>query len=320
MSNIPEMRYHDWNNHPKWLTEKQLRKKGLVPTGDPVARVYYISRYVAGHYILLFDLDKATPNPMGEGKRNAVKKARETALRNRTCVVCGADNKHKIKRTPRLCNACYDLQVEVSVARSWLNGSETVILDTESRDLHDEPVQISIVSVPSGEVLLDSLIKPLEPVDDKREYWIDDYGHEHLTAFGVHGISNQALENAPTFAELWPEIKRILGASRVLVYNADYDWGSLAYICGKIGVDIEADITGDWPCVMRWYASNHSIWVRKYRDYKFISLSDACGEQGVDVQVPAHSAIGDCLRTLGLIKAIAAKTAPLDKEVNHVAE
>lgn len=322
---IPEMKYTDWHNHPTWLTEKQHKERGLIPCGEPVAKVFYISKYVEGHYILLFDAEKAQPKAISDKKRAAIEKAKATALRNRTCVICGKENvwediygnEHvsKIKREPKLCDKCFTLQAEVEQAREWLADPDAIALDTETNELYGEILSIACVEVASGKVLLDKLIRPQEEIDETPWRWEETEweGRQVPTAFGIHGISNEMVKDAPSFAEVWSDIRQAIEGKRLLIFNASYDMSCLRGDLVRHLFD-PSGVKGSAECVMRWYAANHGEWSRKYRDYKFVSLVQACGEQGVTVDMPAHHALGDCMRVRELLRAIAAKHAPLDKE------
>jgi DNA polymerase-3 subunit epsilon len=305
-----------WEFHPTWLTEKQHKERGLIPCGEPVAKVYYINKYIEGHYILLFDVEKGQPRPISEKKRAAMEKAKATAERNRTCVACGQLNATKIIRTPKLCDTCYALQSEVEQARAWLADPDAVILDTETNELFGEILSIGCLEVVTGKTLLDMLIKPQAEIDETL-YRVEetDWGEvrERSTAYGIHGISNEMVKDAPSFPEVWPSIQYAIEGKRLLIFNSSYDMECLRGDLSRHFIDYSR-MEGSAECVMRWYAGYHGEWSRKYRDYKFIGLTQALSEQDVAVDAEAHNALGDCQRTLALIKAIAAKKAPLDKE------
>lgn len=311
------MPYSEWTYHPNWLTEKQLLKKGLIPAGEPVAQVFWISKWVEGHYILLWDIEKATPKVISESKKAQVAKAKETLYSNRTCPICHEVRDYKIDyeiKSVKMCGECRSLQREVDQAREWLSDPSVILLDTETNGLHGEPVQIGIARG-NGETLLDTYVKPHDPINEALEEWGEDYRGQPVlkrTAFAIHGISNEMVKDAPTFPELWPRLVEILVGSRLLIFNADYDMSCLRHAMHTHG--IKAEITDRSECVMRWYSQYHGEWVPKYRDYKFISLQNALNEQSVKIDAPAHSALGDCQRTLALITTIAAKTAPLDTQ------
>ncbi len=53
-------------------------------------------------------------------------------------------------------------------------------------------------------------------------------GMEILPFFtSIHGISNEDVKDAPTFAELWPRLKAFLGSDTLVAHNAPFDMGVL---------------------------------------------------------------------------------------------
>lgn len=325
LDSIRTMAWDNWKYHPDWLTERQHQEKKLIPGGEPVAKVWYVTKQLirsgqGGHWILLFDVTKATPRSLDPSKQAAVERAKLTAEQNKTCDICGRVSEHKIKHKledgRKMCGICRWQQTEIEEAREWLANENAVILDTETKTLHGEVVSVSVIDI-HGNILLDTLVKPTTAIDE-RLYTIEEgyYGErEKPTAFAINGISNEMVKNAPTFAELWPRLFAILNGKLMLCYNADYDYGCLW--TSLQAHHLNPDWTQDQDCVMRWYAQNHSEWVHKWRDYRNVSLSDACREQGAVVgEKAAHTAGGDCQRTLALIQAIAAKKAPLDADTS----
>lgn len=72
----------------------------------------------------------------------------------------------------------------------------------------DCPVQVGIVRVNTlfePEELFDSYIAPTHPV--------------HWSAAKVHGITTEKLADAPAFATLWPDLRRLLGGCVVVGHN-----------------------------------------------------------------------------------------------------
>lgn len=317
---IPEMDYGDWKNHPTWATAKQHKEKGLVPVGAPVAKVYYTNYWMHKRgqhsWLVLYDLELAQPKPMSAARRAGIARAKETAARNRTCAVCGQLNATKIKNADKLCDSCEDKQTEIARAREWLAMPNAVILDTETRDLHDEIIDVAVIQVSDGRVLLDTYIRPIRPIVEKLYRYVEGwYGddYEQPTAYAIHGINNEMVKAAPYFTQVWPFLQTLLMFRTVLCYNAEYDHGVLRHDTHHN--KFTSKIPGDWRCVMRFYSAYHGEWSYRHHDYKFVSLTDACLEQDVDTSgVEAHSALGDCMRTRALLQAIAAKTAPLDKK------
>lgn len=54
----------------------------------------------------------------------------------------------------------------------------------------------------------------------------------------IHGLTWPMLQDAPTFAELWPRMEAFLaGADALLAHNASFDRRVLAASCRAVGVD-----------------------------------------------------------------------------------
>ena len=90
------------------------------------------------------------------------------------------------------------------------NKKQFVILDTETTGLdHDaEIVEICILRN-DGLVLLDTLVKPLNPIPAQ--------------ATAIHGITNKDVENAPYYHEIHNQVIDILNQYTCYIYNSDYD-------------------------------------------------------------------------------------------------
>jgi len=173
-------------------------------------------------------------------------------------------------------------------ARQVVEKRETLLLDTETTGLgdQDEVIQLAIVDMQSN-VLLHTLVRPTVPVGTE--------------ARAIHGITDEVLAQAPSFAHLYETIAVLLGNRAVLAYNADFDRRILTQTCAKYGLPpFEVAV---WDCVMERYASFWGERAKAGYD-KPQSLSTACMQQGIEVH-GHHDALQDCLLTLALIKAVA---------------
>lgn len=181
-------------------------------------------------------------------------------------------------------------------AKALIESDDWVVLDTETTGLDrksDEPVSIAILSS-KGEVLLDTLVQPTTSIDSK--------------ASAIHGITNEMLidKGAPLFEEIHRKLHEILGYKKLVIYNAEFDNDMLINAAHAVDVG-PALYGGSWTCAMERYAEFYGEWNPHHANYKNQSLSKACEQQGItDIDAPAHSALGDCLRTLALIKKMAA--------------
>ena len=163
------------------------------------------------------------------------------------------------------------------------------VLDTETTGTRsfDQICQIGIIDK-HGEVVLDTLIKPTKRIP---------YG-----ASAVHGISNEMVQDAPTFMDIYTTVSSLLAGSVLIAYNMDFDWKMLQQSVGVYHLPMFRVQKRD--CAMKQYARYRGIWNGKYRSYRNFKLSDAVAYEQLTV-VNAHTAVGDIIMTLELIKKIA---------------
>ena len=145
-------------------------------------------------------------------------------------------------------------------------------------------LSIAIVSG-AGEVLLDSLVKPIV-----RKRWTRT---EH-----IHHITPAMVQDAPTLDELKERIERLLnGADVVCGWNHSFDLRML-YACG-VDVDDDASRRLDLMTV-------YCDW-RRQADKSFTKSQEKLTEAARYLGLPhiAHNALGDVVVLLDIWRAIA---------------
>lgn len=160
-------------------------------------------------------------------------------------------------------------------ARTWMSDPTTVLLDTETTDLHGWPVQVSVIDA-TGRVLLDTLAHAPEPISP--------------SAQAVHGISDDDLADAPDMRRVLDDLAAVLAGRRVLAYNARYDEEVLrrAYqetVCAL-------PLWSGWGCVMElesWHVGTEA---------------DDGRIRAVPLPAGDHSALGDCRATLAVLRRL----------------
>ncbi|AJJ55247.1 exonuclease family protein [Yersinia pseudotuberculosis IP 32953] len=179
------------------------------------------------------------------------------------------------------------------VAQSWINGNY-LILDTETTGLDNaaEIVEISIIDC-MGNVLLDTLIKPLGFIPSDVE--------------AIHGITNKMVDNAPHWCDIHEKFIEIIKSRNFVAYNSRFDtrliYQSAEFSGVTTGADDIASASGN--CAMLEYARFHGQWDSRQSDFKWQTLIAAAGQMNVITEGASHRALSDCKTTLGVIKAMA---------------
>jgi DNA polymerase-3 subunit epsilon len=173
-----------------------------------------------------------------------------------------------------------------SWARERLSDVNTVIVDTEttglpSRDPDTEVCQLSITDT-KGKPLFSMLLKPNKPM-----------GAEVI---GIHGITNEQVQNQPMFAQVAKMISFVLENKHVVCYNSGFDVKLLWSLFKKY--DIPVPKVAGISCAMEEYSRWVGDWNTKKEDFKWHKLPNLSG-------LPAHDAYSDCVSTLKVMELMA---------------
>lgn len=295
--------YKRWADVPSNLrTKTQLGREGLrLAPKQP-----YVAKIRTGYGLWkLYDLNQALPKRKPtEAQLAHLEAARKKMDDLRHCsgrcydYLSLEDYGDYKKRGSRLigpdgqyrCRHCRDRDHAIEWAKEVLADEEAIILDTETTGTEEdaEIVEIAVINM-KGEKLFESLVKP----------------HGPMGATHIHGITTEDVAGAPTWPEVLFEIWELCrNASRVIVYNAEYDrriiqqtgqvW-QLSFLTWELDPDdygkVEPPIT--WHCAMEAYAMWVNHWSDYHNSYKWYPLRGG------------HRALGDCLVCLEYIKRIA---------------
>jgi DNA polymerase III subunit epsilon len=185
-----------------------------------------------------------------------------------------------------------ELQSLIQIIRS----GDFLVLDTETTGLGSdaEICQIAIIDA-QGNVLLDTLVKPVQPIPQ--------------TATAIHGITNEMVASAGIFpADL---VCSLIADKHVIIYNAGYDVPLMYQSVEALGISgdaiIDWDVMANFHCAMKAFAPIAGDWNSYRKSYRWKSLAAACSFYGIPVPEDAHSALADCLSTLAVCKAMAAE-------------
>ena len=180
-------------------------------------------------------------------------------------------------------------------ARAWLEAN-ALILDTETTGLGDdaEVVELALIDC-TGAVLLDTLVRPSGPVPPE--------------AAAIHGITDAMLAEAPTWSEIHARFCGLVEGRQVVIYSREFDVRVINQTARRYGLQAPQgfDLALDGSavhCAMQAYAEFYGAWSAEKGRYRWQKLSTAAQQQGVTV-TNAHRALGDCLMTLGLVRAMA---------------
>ncbi len=158
------------------------------------------------------------------------------------------------------------------------NPNNYYILDTETTGLENpEVIELAMIDL-HGSMIVDQRLRP--------KSWIDP------SAARVHGITNEMLVNCPEWGLIADRLGTILNERTVLIYNANFDNVAICNSYNAHGVYYPGFAS---ECVMEWFSQFIGEWNNIQGRYRWQKLPSG-----------DHSAIGDCLATLEVIKGMAA--------------
>jgi DNA polymerase III epsilon subunit-like protein len=174
--------------------------------------------------------------------------------------------------------------------QTMIQRGDFVVLDTETTGLQrGEIVQIALVDA-QGKMLLDSLVKPLSRIP--RE------------ATAIHHITDSMVNDAPPWAEVSPQVEKLLRGRDVIVYNASFDRKMMHQSAEAAGLPkVDWKLFSQWWCAMEAFAEVYGQPGGYGRGYRWQKLSTAARYYRIPV-VDAHSALGDALLTLKVVLAM----------------
>jgi len=169
-----------------------------------------------------------------------------------------------------------------------LQTADFLVLDTETTDLQGEVIDLALIDA-AGRVQLSTLVKPV--------------GRISAGARAVHHIDQTMLTDAPSFAQIWPQVSALLAGKTVITYNADFDFRMVAASLSAHRMTAEVARHQQnrtfWHCLMQQYA-------RHVGAYRWQRLEVALREQGLPVS-NTHRALADAQAAYALLVHLASK-------------
>ncbi|MGW0948520.1 exonuclease domain-containing protein [Streptomyces sp. NPDC002623] len=177
-------------------------------------------------------------------------------------------------------------------AREVLADPDTVILDTETTGLEDDARIVDIAATDvAGQILLDTLVNPGEPIPGE--------------ATDIHGITDAAVSEAPSFGEVLVRLSSALDGRRCLIYNRPYDVARIRheltlYYRQQGHAEPESSASA-WMDGMRFedamipYSNWYGDWSDYWGNYSWQPLYGG-----------SHRALGDCRAVVERLREMAA--------------
>jgi DNA polymerase-3 subunit epsilon len=175
--------------------------------------------------------------------------------------------------------------------------NNTVILDTETTGLDNcaEICEISVIDTISGEAILNTLIKPKGKIPEE--------------VIAIHGITNEMVNNVPSYADIHSLLINIFNEKRVIIYNAGYDLRLIQQSAAQYDF-LPLINPKSIFCAMTWYAEFYGQWDKKRDNFKWQKLMNAAKQQDVDTSdLKAHRALADCEITRRVVNTVNRKLA-----------
>ena len=241
---IDGRRYTSWADVPAGLRpENDLRFAGLEPAGEAVAWLVLDGREIA-----LFREADATPRARTPPPaRGSIDPARSSHLAPGSAGSRAAGTRRDVAALPALGSLHRAVgrrdpdapPAEAGAGIRRLRRDDFVVGDTETTGLGyaDEVIELGVVG-PDGQPWLSTLVRPRS-------------GRVPPGATAVHGLTMADLAGAPTFPEVYEQLRVLAGGRRVIAWNAPFDERMVRQSASAWG--LRERLRG-FECAMRAYA------------------------------------------------------------------
>lgn len=178
----------------------------------------------------------------------------------------------------------------IEAAKKYL-ARRPLFLDTETTglDARSEIVEICIADH-QGAILFQSLVKPFQPIPPE--------------ATLIHGITNKEVQAAPTWNDVWPQVKQLLSGNVTGIYNAEFDMRMIRQTNARYKLQWRPPEDTTFFCIMLLYAQFVGQRDSRRGGFRLHSLANA-GRQS-RISIPnSHRAVDDTLLARQLLHHIA---------------
>jgi DNA polymerase-3 subunit epsilon len=179
-------------------------------------------------------------------------------------------------------------QLIIQKAREILS-KEPVFLDTETTGLgtSDEIIEIALVDH-KGNIFFQSLVHPSISIP--------------MEATWINNITNEMVQNAPSWQQIWPDVEALLKGKIVVIYNSEFDVRMMTQTHRACQMIWKKTFTP--VCLMKLYAAYLGDWNSYRNDFRFVTLEKAGQQCGI--QIPnSHRAVDDTLLAHALLQYLA---------------
>lgn len=179
--------------------------------------------------------------------------------------------------------------------------------DTETTGVakSDQAIEITLVDH-EGNTVLDTLLKPTVPINPRAQE--------------VHGITEDDLKDAPTWADIHDQFMEAIKGKTVVFYNRSFDSRIIKQTAapfGKGGIEFDTTVDEQTACAMKPYAVFNGARTARgsYKSIKLVVAAEQEGVAMVDQAGGAHRARYDAILVQRLCKAMAGDTQKATGEV-----
>jgi DNA polymerase III epsilon subunit-like protein len=183
-----------------------------------------------------------------------------------------------------------------------------LFLDTETTGLgsQDEICEIAVIDI-AGNVLLDSLVKPMISIPP--------------SATHIHMITNEMVQDAPSFKDNYINLDIVLRDRIVVVYNTSFDedmiWHSMVSnqimrddVWWKLIKQDDGSWFTPWRDLMEAYAAFYGDWNHYHQSYRWQRLGAAGIQCEISLPANLHRAHADAETTRRILLHMAGADQP----------